>query len=162
MKKIHVGRSKIAGLGIIASKNIRKGELVTILRGPVRYVRVQTKKQAQFGATWIGRTKYTWFDPKAPLHRLNHSCDPTVGIHGQRRMYALRDITKGEEITIDYSTIEPQRLWSMQCSCRTKHCRKTIKGIEFLPYTVYRRYLPYIPTYFQNMYRKSRLGKRPA
>jgi len=162
MKNVHIGRSKIAGLGVIAAKNFKRGDLVTTLRGPVRYVYVQNKKQAQYGATWIGRTKYTWIDPKPPLNRLNHSCDPTVGIRGQRRVYALREIKKGDEITIDYSTIEPQRLWSMRCSCRSKYCRKTIRSIEFLPYTVYKKYVPYIPTYFQKLYKKSRLGKRPA
>ncbi|MBI4090793.1 MAG: SET domain-containing protein [Candidatus Komeilibacteria bacterium] len=160
MKQVYVGRSKIAGLGVVAGKDFKKGKLVTTVRGPVRYIRVETKKQAQKHAVWIGRTKYTWFDPRPPLHRLNHSCDPNTGIRGKTRMYALRDIKKGEEITIDYSTIEPQPLWSMPCSCRTKKCRKVVRSIEFLPYTTYRKYLPYIPTYFQSMYKKSRRQKR--
>ena len=155
MKRVHVGRSKIAGLGVIAGEDIKKGDLITLVRGPIRHFRVATKKDAQKYAVWIGRSKYTWFDPKPPLNRINHSCNPSAGIRGRVRMYALRDINKGDEVTVDYSTIEPQSLWNMQCTCGSKKCRKVVRSIQFLPQAVYKKYLPYVPTSFQHLYERN-------
>ena len=36
--------------------------------------------------------------------RINHSCDPSVGFSGAIALVALRDIKKGEPITLDYAT----------------------------------------------------------
>jgi SET domain-containing protein len=42
---------------------------------------------------------------------LNHSCEPNVGVQGQIVFVAMRDIAAGEELTLDYATInhEPGR-----------------------------------------------------
>ena len=37
---------------------------------------------------------------------LNHSCEPNVGIQGQIVFVALRGVAAGEELTLDYATIE--------------------------------------------------------
>ena len=60
-------------------------------------------------------------------HYINHSCDPTAymkTIHGHILFFARRDITPGEEITIDYEqTLHPD---SKRCRCKAKNCRGTI------------------------------------
>ncbi len=37
---------------------------------------------------------------------MNHSCDPNAGIINDRKLVASKDIHKGGEITIDYSTLD--------------------------------------------------------
>ena len=37
---------------------------------------------------------------------LNHSCEPNVGVQGQIVFVAMRDVAAGEELTLDYGTID--------------------------------------------------------
>jgi SET domain-containing protein len=58
---------------------------------------------------------------------INHSCDPNVGFtHGDPVLYALRDITEGEELAWDYSTSINCEGWSLACLCKSKRCRGVI------------------------------------
>jgi len=49
----------------------------------------------------------------------------------------LRNISKGEEITYDYSTTVgpniPQSEWLMKCNCESEKCRKLIGNILTIP-----------------------------
>ncbi len=152
MKKVIIGASSIHRRGMIAAEDIPKGSFILFVKGKRHYLRVSTKKQSLSHPDWIGISRYTWIDPQVPCKYLNHSCEPSAGMRGRIGIYALKDIRKGDEITVDYSTIEPDSLWEMKCTCGAKRCRKIIRSVHFLPYTTYRRYLPYIPTYFQKAY----------
>jgi len=63
-------------------------------------------------------------------HFINHSCAPnsfTRMVYGHLIFFALRDISPGEEITIDYlETLHPD---SKKCICRTGNCRGTINKL---------------------------------
>ena len=83
---------------------------------------------------------------------MNHSCNPNTGIKGKVRFYAIKNIYKDEEITFDYSTSEVDIYWSMRCKCGANNCRGIIRSIQFLPETTFKRYLPYIPSNFQDIY----------
>lgn len=67
---------------------------------------------------------------------LNHSCNPNAFVKKTRHglfVVALEKIAKGEEITIDYSTIlGPDDSWSMKCNCGEENCRKVIKKFNSL------------------------------
>ena len=60
-------------------------------------------------------------------HYINHSCEPNcfMKIHyGRIQFYALRDISPGEEITVDYiSTLHSDE---KRCYCGAKTCRGKI------------------------------------
>lgn len=60
-------------------------------------------------------------------HYINHSCEPNSFmkiLYGHIQFYALRDISAGEEITIDYQmTLHSD---SKRCYCGAKSCRRTI------------------------------------
>ncbi|MFO0936292.1 MAG: SET domain-containing protein-lysine N-methyltransferase [Gemmataceae bacterium] len=58
----------------------------------------------------------------------NHSCEPNAGfITGELALFALRDISPGEEITWDYSTSLDEPGWTLDCRCGTDSCRRTIR-----------------------------------
>jgi uncharacterized protein len=63
-------------------------------------------------------------------HYINHSCEPNAFmkiLYKHILFIALRDITPGEEITIDYeSTLHSD---SKRCICRTPTCRGTINRV---------------------------------
>lgn len=158
-KKIYIGKSPIAGRGVFAAQDIRKGELIFYIKGCIKHLRVENVSEAQMGPDWVGLSRYTWIDPLPPAKFLNHSCKPSAGIKGRVSLRAMRDIAKGEEITIDYSTTESTELWDMSCFCGTRNCRKIVKSIQFLPKQIFNQYVPYVPSYFQKVY-KSYYGNK--
>ncbi len=152
MKKYHIGKSKIHGNGVIASQGIKRGELIACIRGEKRHLLVRNKKESLSYPNWVGISKRIWIDPVESAKFLNHSCNPNAGISGKISLRALRNITKGEEVTIDYSTIEADRLWGMKCVCNHKNCRRMIRSIEFLSAGIFKKYGPNIPTNFKKIY----------
>jgi len=144
--------SKIHKSGIFALRDIKQGELIDYVRGPLRHLHIKSKEEADIGPNWIGVSARSWIDPKWPFNYINHSCNPSTGIEGRVRCRAMRDIRKGEEVTMDYATTEASPFWKMRCLCKQPNCRKTIRAIQFLPYSRFKKYLPLVPTYFQKVY----------
>ena len=44
--------------------------------------------------------------PEEPWIYMNHSCDSNAGVVDDRKLVAAKDIKKGEEITVDYSSYD--------------------------------------------------------
>ena len=158
MKKLYIRKSKIAGRGIIAAEDIRKGEYIWPLIGTLHTRHYKKPSDYKNEQTWIPVAVHKWINPKFPFKHLNHSCEPSAGFRTPRKVYALRDIKTGEEITVDYSTIEYVHFWKIHCSCGARKCRKIIRSVHFLPAKFYRSYLPYIPTFIRNAYRHRKIA----
>lgn len=148
------------GRGLFTPRAFRRGERVFVLKGAVRRHINRTTRDAEQNPNWIGIGKDTWIVPDAPYMFLNHSCEPNLGVRGERDFVALRDIAPGEELTVDYSITEVDPHWSMTCRCGAHFCRRTIGPIHTLPYDVFLRYLPYIGGYFRRAYMRRRLRSR--
>jgi hypothetical protein len=146
-------------MGVSAGEDIKKGE--------AKFLTIKNKTDSLSYPNWIGIGENKWIDPDYPNQYLNHSCNPNSGIKGTIRtkdngeditgkytIVALKKIKEGEEITIDYSTIEGDDLWEMECNCGEKNCRKTIRSVTHIPEEQFKRYLPNVPTYFKNLYFK--------
>ena len=139
-------------MGVMAGEDIKKGELIRYIKGDVKFKINKGKKDSLSNPNWVGIGENQWIDPEKPYKFLNHSCNPSAGVKGKVSMYAIRDIKEGEEITIDYSTIEADQLWEMPCSCGANNCRKIVKSIQYLPENYFKKYLPFVPRYFQKVY----------
>lgn len=159
MKHIYIATSKIAGMGIMIGEDVKKGDSIFTVKGPVKFKVNQSKKDALANPNWVGISENEWIDPIRPYKFLNHSCDPNSGIKGKVTLAALRNIKEGEEITIDYSIIEGDERWEMPCACGAKKCRKIVKSIQYLPKKVYNSYLPFIAKPFQKLYQKTLKNK---
>ena len=61
-----------------------------------------------------------------PARYVNHSFNPNIA-EKERIAYALRDIKKGEEITIDYDNIAYFEK-PFKCHCSSKNCRRFARG----------------------------------
>ncbi len=144
------------GLGMFTPVAFRRGDRVFVLQGTVRRWRSQSDADARRNENWFGIGKDLWIEPEAPFMFLNHSCDPNLGVRGEREFVALRDIETGEELTFDYSITEDERSWSMHCQCGSAACRGTIGSVHALPYEVFLRYLPYIGGHFRREYLRGR------
>jgi len=149
MKKIYIGESKYAGKGVFAIININKGETLFIVKGEDKYFVPQNEADALSGDRWIAIDKNKWIEPydSNPWFYMNHNCTPNSGIKGRVTLCAMRDIKKGEEITLDYSSNEIEPLWWMECSCDSKNCRKKIRGAKATDVSIIEKYLPFVSNY---------------
>lgn len=161
MKHIYTCTSKIHGIGMNIGESAKKGEVISPIKGVLKFKIEKGKKDALANPDWVGIAKNQWIDPAKPYKFLNHSCNPSAGIKGKVTLVALRDMNEGDEITIDYSTIEGNPLWEMKCACGAPNCRKLIRSVQFLPKDTFEGYLPYVSTYFKNIYLKAKGNNSP-
>ncbi len=165
MKKasLSIHESPIHGYGVFTNLPLKKGAFIADLRGSkVRYDSSIYGQSNRYG-DWIGIGKDTWIDPIDEFQYLNHSCSPTAGLKGSRKLklYALRDLEANEEITIDYSTTEEDPDYCFENSePATENHRHFVGPVQSLPLEIYNKYLPYIPRNFQKVYEREVLYKQ--
>lgn len=157
---VKVEHSPIAGVGVFAIQDIPKGTVVHRMVGDVATldelsVRVQAGAEATSDPFQIDDDLF--LDLEETSRSFNHSCSPNVYVRGHNELVALRPISKGEEITYDYSTTMKydaekilalgHELWTCVCLCGAEQCRGIIDEFKTLPqerqeYYVTHRYLP--------------------
>ena len=151
---MRLGKSAIANKGVIAHRFIKKGSLILIMRGTIIKKRDRPYGPSRIEDNWVSIGRDLWLDPKYPIKYTNHSCKPNAGFKTERKLYAICDIAIGEEITIDYSTVEAVSYWTMNCNCGASNCRGIIRSIQSLADEKYLSYLPYIAPYIRSLRRK--------
>ena len=102
MPQTREDRSEIAGRGLFADDPVTVSDVAVTLPAPVHDV-------GDFGL-------------------LNHSCDPSLGFASATTLVALRDLTAGAELTVDYATGLADDGFVMRCHCETYRCRQVIEG----------------------------------
>jgi uncharacterized protein len=126
-RPFHVGRSA-TGLGLFATRVIKRAAYIATYRGPVLSVE-EAEKREQHGAKYMFElTKKLTIDgsPRWNVARyMNHSCWPNakpVVRKGKIVFVALRDISPGEEITYNYGK-EYFDYFLRNGGCRCAGCR---------------------------------------
>ena len=142
------------GRGVFATKAFKKGDLILSIKGKV----ISTKEMLaasryqldHMGA--IGSNKCIIMG--YPEKYINHSCDPSVFERG-RKLFAMRNIKKGEELFYDYAISDVDDEWMMRCKCGSSNCRKVINGHFFqLPLNLQVKYYPYLDSWFKKEFRE--------
>ncbi len=157
MKRIKIYESSIEGKGIFADEDIKKGETVFKLSGPLVRREMRSERESKRFINWIGVGKNLWINPNPTKHRhFNHSCDPNTAILKGRTVVAIRSIKKGEEITFDYSSTDTDPLWRMECKCDSKNCRRVIGSVFLLEPKTFEQRAHYIRPFASNEYLRAR------
>lgn len=134
------------GLGVFATRNFNKGEVVIIGR-QVEVIAKRTLHSLQ-----IDFNLHVELDDPGRL--INHSCNPNTGIRnnlfGGYNFIALFDISEGEEITWDYETTEYISIAVPQCLCNSPNCRGKIRGFSFHPAEMRKKYGEFIADYLKS------------
>jgi hypothetical protein len=134
------------GQGLTAAQAFLPGRVITQITGRI----VSPDTVWEIGGTFMDNCfrfgPETYLDPGDGAGRyLNHSCNPNAAVHkvGNRLLLvAVRQIRRGEEIVIDYSTtLGDDDIWTMRCRCGSAICRKTIRNLGSLPEAVRARYM---------------------
>ena len=95
--RVYVAPSAIHGRGLFAARRLRAGQLIGVYRGPkvtrddiyVLWIENET------GNGWTG------YEGENEMRFMNHADEPNAEMDGLY-CYALKNISRGNEITIDY------------------------------------------------------------
>jgi SET domain-containing protein len=125
-ESLQVRQTPNMGRGVFAVAPIPRGSCLTVCQG----WRATTDALPDDGhAMQIGPDLWLCSDGNNLDDYINHSCDPNAGFTtGEPALYALRDITIGEQITWDYSTSIAEIGWTLTCLCGSPRCRRTIRS----------------------------------
>jgi uncharacterized protein len=136
---IRVGRSRIAGKGVFAKRKIPKGTRIIEylgLRVPVSKFLVEIS-QGKAPSIYAFRLNESFLIDGAvggnEARFINHSCEPNCEAYvfdDRAYIYAMRDISRGEELTFDYqlqrtikSRISKHDKELYRCLCGSPNCR---------------------------------------
>ena len=143
--KTVVRPSGIAGRGLYAAAPIGRGEIVCVKGGHLidrttleRHKAVVNDADMQI-ADDLFLAPLSAEEFEEVMMFLNHSCEPTVGVQGQIVFVALRDVAAGEELTLDYGTID-HGTEPMACRCGAAACRGTVTGDDWRRPELQRKY----------------------
>ena len=128
MIDIIVKKSKIEGLGVFASHNFKKGEIVLNWNTAQKLTKEELIKLPKKEKAYIMYINGKYILPQYPERYVNHSCDANTYIDNSCNV-AKKDIKKDEEITEDYVE-DGEPGFKMKCNCRNKDCRGIIKRIS--------------------------------
>ena len=117
-QRLKVSKSKIHGMGTFADKAIFKGELFYEI--PIGISSKKPKeKWARIGDRYVCDEKI--------LNFVNHSCEPNSFIDLViPALLAIKDISVGEEITVDYNRTELDGT-KVICNCKSLKCKGYLK-----------------------------------
>jgi uncharacterized protein len=155
MQNVLVKESKIQGKGVFAAKSYHKGEEILEIDDShiVEDEATLTEEDWKYNADFFDGKIVIMQEPERCI---NHSCDPNSyvkTINSIRKLFAIKDIAEGEEITYD-CTINGDNEGTFPCNCGTKHCRKFYIGNYFkLPVELQIEYLPYLDDWFLRQYK---------
>jgi D-alanine--D-alanine ligase len=139
-KKYIVKGNATAGYGIYATQDIKKGDIV--FKGEEKPQKIVTLSHVE--KHWDCNQKETfrryaypvsnnvfllWDDNPSEWAPQNHNCDANTGYAGLN-VIALRNISKGEELTLDYASFLDEHMEPFQCQCGAETCRGLVTGVE--------------------------------
>ena len=145
--KIYLKDTDKYGKSIFAGRNFIKGKTIFVISGPIIKTPTIYTVSIDFDL---------YIDPLLPGRFLNNSCEPSCGIKNRTEVVAMRDLKKGEEITIDYAMIvfdydQSKLEQNLTCHCGSKICRRRFGNYNNLPDELKEKYAGFISDYLLNL-----------
>ncbi|HEY3035495.1 MAG TPA: SET domain-containing protein-lysine N-methyltransferase [Streptosporangiaceae bacterium] len=150
------GASAIEGRGVHAVEAIAGGEVVAVKGGHIvdGSTVAGLPEAIRDSAFPIGPdlvlAALTPGEYEGVMMRVNHSCQPNVGMGGNIVLVAMRDIAAGEELTIDYALFLGDPGFAMACRCATAACRGVVRGTDWMRTDVQERYRGWFSWWLQH------------
>jgi hypothetical protein len=140
------GASSIDGQGVHAIEEIAAGEVVAVKGGhivdgaTVAGLPEAIRDSAFPIAADCFVAALTGEEHAGVMMRVNHSCEPNVGMGGNVLLVSMRDIAAGEELTIDYALFLGDPGFAMECRCAAAACRGVVTGTDWMRPGLQQRY----------------------
>src|SRR5262245_63672622 len=134
--KVEKRTSPIEGRGLFSRQAIADGEIVAVKGGAVMDSDALALIRNDVSPAEIQIEDHLYIAPRTTAEVeenilcLNHSCQPNVGVRGQITYVAMRDITEGSELTIDYAMTDGDPTARMACYCLAQECRIVRTGSD--------------------------------
>jgi uncharacterized protein len=140
--KVIIGEAAL-GKGLFASEAIFKDEVIAVFDGKIYEAKKASDLPQDAADHAIQVSSHQWKDSNGIARFINHSCEPNVGYRGVDTLVAMRDVKKGEELTLDYEMSENSDR-RMMCKCKTPSCRTMIGSFANLPEDIKKEYGGYV------------------
>ncbi len=124
---LFVARSAITGRGLFAGCAIARRAKIGEFEGEVVSIAEARRRAAKLAIVAIVELERKAIDARGMrtgFRFINHSCEPNTFMRRTKdraEFYALRDIAKGEELTVDYE--ESHHEGRLACRCGAPRCR---------------------------------------
>ncbi len=137
-KKYNLKGSGLSGFGIFANRPLQKNEI--IFAGEELSQRIVSKRFVD--ETWNKKQKTDFRQYAYPISKevyilwdenpvnwapQNHSCSPNTAYEGLN-VVAIKDISEGEELTLDYAMFLDESMEPFACQCGSANCREMVFG----------------------------------
>ena len=117
--------SNISGKGVVTKEKIKKGKIICPLFGvlynihkaKIHYPKYSYQISDEIAIETVNEPGF-----------FNHSCEPNVYINEDWMFEALQEIKTGEEVVIDYGTVDYFD-YGFECLCGADSCRKDFNGM---------------------------------
>ena len=154
---LEIRKSKIGGRGLFTIDKINKNQKVLRFTDKIILINHKAGCDCEICCRCINFRDNLWLYPKKNScgYYINHSCNPNCFSKG-KFIYAIKNIKSNEEITIDYSTTTIDKKWKMKCCCKSKNCRKTIRSIQYLPKSLFKKYENFMQVFIRDNYYQSK------
>jgi SET domain-containing protein len=120
-----VKKSNIQGNGVFAIRGFKKGEKVLHWDTLSVLSKEEVDEKSEEEKRHITYFEGKYVEMKSPEKYVNHSCDENTTIRDFCDV-AIRDISKGEEITGNYSEdLFPGD--TFKCNCKSRNCKRIIQ-----------------------------------
>jgi uncharacterized protein len=166
-KAVKGGTSAIEGRGVHATAAIAAGEVVAVKGGHVAdgATVAGVPEVIRDSAFPIGPDLFlvalTQGEHDGVMMRVNHSCEPNVGMGGNVLLVSMRDIAAGEELTIDYAMFLADPGFAMECRCRAPACRGVVRGTDWRRADLRERYQGWFSWWLQQMITQAGISGKP-
>ena len=131
MKLYKIKKSKIDKNGLYASRNIKKGTRIIEYKG-----KIITAKKSELDPKFDNLKAIYLFNINKRFdldgnfkfntaRLINHSCDPNCEVFGSGLkvwVYAMKDISRGDELSYDYGFSFDEDYKNYPCKCKSKNC----------------------------------------
>jgi len=135
--RLRLGRSHIHGWGVYAAEPIPARHKVIEYTGE-RISRRESRRRGLGPRTYLFTLDNYWTLDGAVggsgAELINHSCAPNLYswiFKGHILYMSMRDIRRGEELTVDYRFSD--KVKEVPCRCGSAHCRGTINLLKSRP-----------------------------
>lgn len=124
---VRIERDETGHRRLVTTRPFTTGEEILALDGVVRSTPTRYSIQ-------VGPDRH--LDDMGPVDATNHRCDPSAFIDfsdpGRIVLRALRDLSRGDEVTIHYCATEYDMASPFDCHCGADACLGRVRGYRYV------------------------------